>query len=772
VRIRTRLSITAVFLAVVPLLVAVIYTSYSSFLTARAALTDEIQSNLVARQASKQFQVEAWFNSVTNELRALAFNPTTVDALQQFSTAINQVQPSAAERGRLDEALQQYYQKQFLSEFSRRNPQGQQPGASYRQLDTRARLMQYRYITNNPQPLGQKDLLDSLGNGTAYDNAHQRYHPAFRHFLQQFGFYDVFLIDDRTGTIVYSVFKELDFATSLRDGPYADSGIGRVFRRSLQLGNQREVVVEDFSPYQPSYNDHASFMATPVIAEGRRIGTLIFQMPIERINMLMTYSRNWSEAGMGETGETYLVGPDGYMRNDSRFLMEEKASFLEALQTAGVDPAVRSAVAAKNTTIGLLQVNTPGVEAALAGRSGFDTFEDYRGIRVMSAYTPLNVNGLQWAVLSEVDEQEALAAVFALERQLQIQTAIFTAGALVLAVLAGLLTARALTRPLMQLSEAVSDVEARADLSGNLKEQGDEEMKGIVRALNKMLLRFQGVVKEMNSSSGSLTTLSQELHELTSDAAEGARRQSNECHAATESAELMGKMASLMVDSAGEIVKQNHSAQTEIHRTHTLLDQNVSAVADLTEHMENVEEIIKLLAADSDEINQVLGLVNDIAEQTNLLALNAAIEAARAGEQGRGFSVVADEVRTLAVRTQTAIEQISHMLGTLHDHSQQALDAAHRGKDASEGNVKGAESVRETLASTIAQYDQISEMTTRMAAASSDQQKAADDLYHRLTSVEHIATSSLSRSDGIFSMSERLEDNAQALDGQVHRFQV
>lgn len=772
-RIRTRLSITAVLLAVVPLLLAVGYTGYSSFSAAREALYSEIQSNLISRQAAKNVQVEAYFRNIASELKSLAYNQMTMDALAEFRAGMAAVQPSAAGRGRVDAALQQYYQQQFVPEFRQRNSSGEQvPAAAYRQLNDAARLMQYRYIAANPQPLGKKDRLDSLDNGTAYDQAHQRYHPAFRYFLEQFGFYDIFLVDDRTGNIVYSVFKELDYATSLHDGPFAGSGIGRAFKRSLETGVARKVVVEDFAPYGPSYNDHTSFMATPIVAGGNRVGTLIFQMPIERINSLMTYERQWRQAGLGASGETYLVGPQGYMRNDSRFLLEERSGFLQALADAGVDSQVQSSISAKSTTIGLMKVNTPGVQAALAGSSGFDTLPDYRGVPVMSAYAPVDVLGLRWALLSEVDEAEALDAIYVLEAQLKMQVGLFTAGALVFAVLAGLLTARAMTQPMQQLSDDVARVEASADLRGGIQVQGDEEVRGIARALNQMLLRFQGVVQEMNSSSGQLTTLSHELHELTSDAAEGAKRQSNECHAATESAELMGKMTGLMVDSADEIVTQNRQAQQAINETHNLLDKNVASVAGLTRHMVEVEGIIELLAADSDEINRVLDLVNDIAEQTNLLALNAAIEAARAGEQGRGFSVVADEVRTLAVRTQQAIEQIASMLSTLHDHSQQALEAAHRGKDATEGNVREAESVREALSRTISLYEHISEMTTRMAEASADQQRAADDLHQRLTSVEHIATSATNRSDGIFSMSERIEGNADALDGQVHRFIV
>ncbi len=772
-KIRTRLSITAVVLAVVPLLIATGYTSYHSFSSAKEALYAEIQSNLVARQTAKKTQIEAYFRTISGQLKALAYNPTTVDALVNFSSTMAKAVPAVAERGQLDSALQSYYQQEYLAEFGKRNATGSAlPAASYRQLSPASQLMQYRYIAANPEPHGQKDQLVSRQDGSGYDNAHQSYHPAFRYFLQQFGFSDIFLVDDQTGTVVYSVLKELDFASSLSDGPFADSGLGRVFKRSRALGMEQTIVVEDFSAYAPSYNDHAAFMATPVQAGGKRVGTLIFQMPVERINTLMTYEGKWVAAGLGHSGETFLVGPRKRMRSDSRFLLENPGSFFKSLETAGVDARDRAMIAAKSTTIGFMQVNTPGVQAALSGVSGFDIFEDFRGVQVMSAYTPLDVVGLHWALLSEVDQDEALSAIYLLKDELLQEVVVSTLAVLLLSIAAGLLTARAVTGPIQRLSDAVTRVEAHADLRTPVQEEGDEELKGVAHAVNQMLVGFKGVVQDMNGSSRHLTSLSQELDGLTSDAAAGARQQSDECHAATESAELMGKMSGLMVDSASEIVSHNAQAQAAINKTYQMLDKNVGSVSNLTSHMVEVEGIIEQLTADSKDINKVLELVNDIAAQTNLLALNAAIEAARAGEQGRGFSVVADEVRTLAVRTQTAIEQIGSMLETLAEHSGQARAASNRGKAATEGNVREAEQVRDSLDQTIGLYAAMNEMTAQMASASTDQKVAAEDLYKRLTSVEHIAVTALACNDGISSMTEQLDGNAQALEVQVHKFVV
>lgn len=772
-KIRTRLSITVIVLAVVPLLIATGYTSYHSFNSAREALSTEIQSSLVARQVAKKTKIEGYFRTIAAQLKTLAYNRMTAEAMVGFTSAMAKLVPTPAEERELRSRLQDYYQQQYAAEFGKRNATASVvPAATYQQLSPTAQLMQYRYIATNPEPPGQQYKLESRQDGSVYDALHQRYHPTFRYYLEQFGFHDIFLIDDRTGTVVYSVFKEMDYASSLRAGPFADSGLGRAFSRSLAQGNSRSVVVEDFSAYAPSHQDPAAFMATPVLLDGERVGTLAFQMPVDRINALMTYNGQWQAAGLGLTGETFLVGSDNKMRSDSRFLLENPEKFLKTLETAGIDSNQRSMIEAKSTTIGLLPVSSEGVQAALTGEVGFGSFTDFRGVQVISAYTPLDVLGLHWALLSEVDEDEAFAAVHQLRQQMIDEVMASTLAVLLLSVVAGLMTAKALTGPMQRLSEAVVRVQTDADLTMKVSEEGDEEVKGVARSLNQMLGGFQKVVQEMNGSSCHLSTLSKELYALTSDAATGARRQAEECNAATESAELMEKMTSLMVDNAADIVRHNGEAQQAIKATYKLLDTNVESVSDLTRHMVEVEGVISQLAEDSKGIQQVLELVNDIASRTNLLALNAAIEAARAGEQGRGFSVVADEVRTLAVRTQTAIEQIGQMLLTLAEHSDQARAASHRGKAATEGNVKEAERVRDSLDRTIEMYTAVSEMTAQMASASGDQKVAAADLYQRLKNVEHIAVVALSCNDGISSVTGDLDGNVQTLDSQVHKFVV
>ena len=236
-----------------------------------------------------------------------------MNAMREFRQGFDQYRDERAsfDEGAEKAKVERYYREEFSSEYQNRNADAA-PSASrlMSSLDEDSIAFQHDFIANNPKPLGQKDGLTSLDNQTLYSKLHEIYHPPIRDFLQRFEYYDIFLVAPDTGDIIYSVYKELDFSTSLIDGPYADSGIGRVFRQVRNASNEDAVAIADFEHYLPSYEDPAAFIASPIFEKGEMLGVLIFQMPVDRIKAIMTYGEKWVEHGLGASGETYLVGDD------------------------------------------------------------------------------------------------------------------------------------------------------------------------------------------------------------------------------------------------------------------------------------------------------------------------------------------------------------------------------------------------------------------------------------------------------------------------------
>lgn len=380
--IKKKLILACSALAIVPLLCASIVLGYLAVGKSSEAIEEAASRQLTSLSNIKKVQIESYFNNIKSQVLSLSKSTMVVDAMSQFKVGFDKI----GQRNNLDQmrnSLAEYYNNQFEVEYKRlNNGVSANPRQLLNQIDADSIALQYHYIQANEYPLGNKHKLDAANDGSYYSEVHSRYHPPIRSFLEEFGFYDIFLVDNETGDIIYSVFKEMDYSTSLLDGPYANTGIGEAFRAVYQSNEIDRVELTDFSSYLPSYESPASFIATPIFKNNKNIGVLIFQMPIGRINAVMTSNGKWQDVGMGLSGETYLVGEDKTLRSQSRFLIEDKSAYLSALKIAGVKSSVINAIESKNTSIGLQKVDNSSVSQALNGNSGYHIIQDYRDISV------------------------------------------------------------------------------------------------------------------------------------------------------------------------------------------------------------------------------------------------------------------------------------------------------------------------------------------------------------------------------------------------------
>jgi methyl-accepting chemotaxis protein len=247
---------------------------------------------------------------------------------------------------------------------------GDDPGAQVQNL----------YIPGNSAGTANPNALDDADDGSEYSKAHANLHPFAREFVTERGYYDFFLID-LDGNIIYSVEKEFDFGSNLLTGPYSNSGLANVFRRVVADETDGKVILSDFMRYAPSGGAPAIFAGEELHdADGNHIGVLALQLPSATIADIMRFT-----TGMGESGETYLVGSDLLMRSDSRF--------------------------SDTPTMLKTRVDTETVRLALSGESGIAYTPDYRGVMVLSAYDYVDFDGVRWAVMAEIDAEEVSNSV-------------------------------------------------------------------------------------------------------------------------------------------------------------------------------------------------------------------------------------------------------------------------------------------------------------------------------------------------------------------------
>ncbi len=521
--------------------------------------------------------------------------------------------------------------------------------------------LQAQYVSDNPHPAGAKHKLDRAESDTTYNAIHGLQHPWFRRFLEARGYHDIFLFAPN-GDLVYTVFKKPDFATNLQDGEWKDTDLGGAFTTAAAKASADDVTFLDFKPYAPSDGAAASFISAPIVRDGELLGVLAFQMPIGRINAIMQ-----STAGMGETGETYLVGGDHLMRSDSRFSQE--------------------------STILEKTVSTPTVEAALQGETGSMVVEDYRGIDALSSYRPVEFEGVRWAVIGEKEMHEILAPANTMRNIL----ALISVGILVVVSFAGWLAARGISRPLTAMSVAMKQVAdgdtsvetpglGRGDEVGQMAdtvevfkanaiekqrleaEQAKAEERAAAekqRMMNELADGFEASVKDVVNGVGEFIVQLQQTAEALSKDAEDTTSQSTAVAAAAE-------QASANVQTVAAASEELASSVLEISRQ---VASSSQLTAEAVTEAERTNEMVQGLATAAQQIGDVVSLINDIAGQTNLLALNATIEAARAGEAGKGFAVVASEVKNLASQTAKATEDIGGQIRGIQEATQQAVDA-------------------------------------------------------------------------------------------------
>lgn len=475
-KIRSKLLIVLVFVAVTS---AGIY-AIIEYRAAKQALLEQSFGSLTAVREMKSQQIEDYFALISNQIVTLSESQAIVEAMSTFEAATQLLDTSRGNS--VSTLLQNYYDREFLPRLGQNSlVEDLRRSQDYLPQDVTARVLQDTYIATNPNSTGAKHLLDDAGDGSQYSSVHRKYHPYIRSFLERFGYYDIFLIDAETGRIVYSVFKEVDFGTSLLTGPYADTNFAEAFRAAREASSSDFVWFEDFAPYAPSYNAPASFVASPIFDDNEVTGVLVFQMPIDRINDIMTSQRAWSEVGLGYSGETYIVGEDLLMRNQSRFLIEDREGYLQAIRESGLDESIIKNISTFNTSIDLQPVDTIGTRAALAGETNTEIFPDYRGVEVLSAYRPLNLSGLSWVIMSEIDEAEALLPAHRLRNRTLILMGLLTLGVIFISFM----FARTMTRPIQDLTEKAKRI-AQGDLGLTIETSGGDEIAQLARNFDDM----------------------------------------------------------------------------------------------------------------------------------------------------------------------------------------------------------------------------------------------------------------------------------------------
>lgn len=674
------------------------------------AMVGALEGKLEALLQSRKVALEMYLESLSEDMVAMQGSRQLAEAMDEFSEAYMAVEGNPAD------------------------------------------ILQELYVTGNPYSEDKRANLVFATDGSYYSNMHRKHHPWFQTVLEDKGYSDIYLAN-LDGEVVYSVSKRADYTTSLLTGKWKETGLAHAFKAAMSddagLGAQ---FFFDLELYEPAHGASAGFLSSPIIEDGRKIGVLIFQLPVARINGVMAHYD-----GLGETGEIYLVGSDNYLRSDSRFIEDGQHSVLHD------------------------RAESEAVEWALSGESGIMLVDNFRGERVFSAYEPFEFMGVKWAMLAEAHEEEVLAPVYDLEVML---VAVVLGGALFMSV-TSYFFARTVAVPLTRIN-AVFTALARGDVKlevpyagredeiGNLASsavafrkslvekakmeqerkrdelRAEEEKQQAMRELaNAFDHRVHRTIAAVSAAAGQLRQMAEQMTCLVQQTDSSVRHAVGDASDTSINVQTVAAAAEELSVSVDEISSQ-------AQRSNRMVKDSVSKASMAGQHAE-------ALSHATQRVRNVIQIIASIAGQTNLLALNATIESARAGEAGRGFAVVANEVKNLAGQTNHSIGEIEKVIGEMNLASRDIIHSL--------GDINGSiENISDASGGIAAAVEEQSattgEIVRSMQTAAQGTQNVSQDL-------SEIGQSSAGMSDAaqqVMLAVKEVAEQADELDRQVNDF--
>lgn len=410
--------------------------------------------------------------------------------------------------------------------------------------------------------------------------------------IMSMGFQDVFVID-KEGFIIYTeAHKSTMGKNVIKD--FSNSSLAEGYKETLTTSR---ISFKDFKYYK-DLGESAAFIITPLLDfhnNNNIVGALAVQISIDKINEIMNDS-----AGLGETGETYLIGSDGLLRANSR---------------------LDNNLTVNNSFKNKIKIKTEAVKNALAGTSETKLIKNNKGIKVLSSYEPINIQGNTWVISTEVNESEALGAVSDLKK----------------------------TSVIIILLSIATIISIAIKITN-----------GITKPINNL-------VENIDRNSSFVASTSTQLKDTSLQLAEGS----------TEQASSIEEISSTLEQTSSMVSQNSKNTQESVIIANEVKLSSSKANTEMQDMMESMEELKK----SSNEIAKIIKVIDEIAFQTNILALNAAVEAARAGDAGLGFAIVAEEVRNLAQKSAQAAKDTADIIENNVNISEQGVDVSKKVKN-------------------------------------------------------------------------------------------
>ncbi|SFM62140.1 methyl-accepting chemotaxis protein [Ectothiorhodospira mobilis] len=778
-KILTRLTIGATVLAGLAVLLSAGVTGLLAQRGASQVIEHGIQQQFGAVASGRRARLEDEMADMRHLLETLAHGRMVQDAVWGFKEPYVSYryevasEPTQTLRGQ----MASWYRETYAPLYQERtHGEDLDPRPWVEAMSHEALLLQRYYMADNPHPPAQLEALVDRGDATIYGQQHRRYHASFRDTAQRWGFNDLMLVDAASQAVIYTVDKGPVFGTSLRNGPFADTHLGRLVASMAEDRETDRFRMSGFQAFPGRFGRQVVFMAVPVFhaaySPDRAVGILIAEIPASRFTELMTDGGAWRQAGLGETGEAYLVDGEGRMVTEPRPMLEQGEAFLQKMRAAGRGGLWLASAQRLGRVSGHLHLDNAAVRAALSGDSGMGIGEDYLGRTMYMAWAPVELGDHRLALITQQDPEEIRAPLERMRRDVALGALLAVALLSLAAAVASYGFARMISRPLQDLAGAITDAAASRDLGRRFSTGRRDEIGRIAEALDGFFSKLEQIIREMvrlsgraaeaaDSNAGTARSCLDSVHGQ-HEALDVINREADALETATRRIVERMDRASASAQSASERAADGRRQVDDVAR---LMDRLAQQVRESGSHLHGLQKAVG-------DIDSVLGTIQKVADQTNLLALNAAIEAARAGPQGRGFAVVAEQVRSLAGETHKATTRIHDMVERLNTNMTEVVEAMELERGTAEQCVSRTGEAVEALGAIGEVVETIQGITGEVAGETETQMGNTESMRHKLDQLVEEANQTEQAMRRLAGAADEQKDMAAELARHTGQFRV
>ena len=380
-----------------------------------------------------------------------------------------------------------------------------------------------------------------------------------------------------------------------------------------------------------------------------------------------------------------------------------------------------------------------------------------------------------------VEQSDQLVMQLVADTKLQVEASIAKAQsvAIMVFIISGIivltlvyLTSRSIIVPVERIYQSINKIRRNNDLTVTIEQIGNDEITIMSKDFNSLIGDFNNLINEVSGALNALNIATENLSESTAATSSGMQEQLHEADMVATAATEMQATIQDISHNTEAAAKKAESTNLSAQQGRSEVESTVAHIRGLSDSLEHASSVVSLLEKDGETIGSVLDVIRAIADQTNLLALNAAIEAARAGEQGRGFAVVADEVRSLAQRTQESTSEIEGIINTLQQRTQEVVSIMHQCRSQGDESASQANRAGELLGAITEDVQTIMEMSTQIAVAIDQQSQVASEVNKNVVSIRDIARNTSGHAANNAQTSEEVSAQARVLFAAIDKFKV